>query len=401
MRDEIKRESLLRGSFLLVLPLTLLAYSLEAIIRAITPLIVLDRGGDAVMVGLVASAFALPSIIFRPIAGGLVDSGRHRTILRGGVIATAVGPILLLLLLPGTIYMLVVRFLHGTAWTFFSVSNHSLVAKLAPADRRGEASGLFMTMYALAGLIGPALGVALYTMSGEVAPVLVGVLVGSGAILVAIRIEVPESNRQPDSAPRAGGGPSFLARFVEPSALPWTLMLVTSYSAMSIFAVFPPVYALSVNAPVELLVPYFAIFGLAQAIAQPMAGPLADRLGRRRSMIIGCTVAAAGLIVAIVPSFATFTLAGFVFGLTQALVNPTISALTMERAPRHRIGTAMATYSMGYQVGIGLSSLLWGAMITLVDFSWVFVVAAGFQLLTVGLTLKLLPGRPVQSVAAP
>ncbi len=399
MRDEIKRDSLLRGSFLLILPLTLLAYSLEAIIRAVTPLIVLDRGGDAVMVGLVASAFALPSIIFRPIVGGLVDSGRHRAVLRAGVIATTFVP--MLLLLPGTVFMLVIRFLHGTVWTFFSVSNHSLVAKLAPADRRGEASGLFMTMYALAALIGPALGVALYTMNGEVAPILVGVLVGAGSILVAMRIDVPESIRQPDAALTAAARPSFLARFVEPSALPWTLMLVTSYSAMSIFAVFPPVYALAVGAPVELLVPYFAIFGLAQAIAQPMAGRLADRLGRRQSMIIGCTVAAAGLIVAIVPSFATFTLAGFVFGLSQALVNPTISALTMERAPRHRLGTAMATYTMGYQVGIGLSSLLWGAMITLVGFSWVFVVAAGFQLLTVGLSLKLLPGRPAQSVAAP
>ena len=72
----------------------------------------------------------------------------------------------LLLLLPGMVTMMVVRFLNGTGWAFFSVSNHSLMAKLAPPNRRAEASGVFMTMPAIGQLILPGLGVALYTMSG-------------------------------------------------------------------------------------------------------------------------------------------------------------------------------------------------------------------------------------------
>jgi MFS family permease len=117
-----------------------------------------------------------------------------------------------------------------------------------------------------------------------------------------------------------------------------------------------------------------------------MFGRLADRLGWRTSMVLGCLMAGTGLLIATVPSFVTFTIAAFVFSLSQSLVNTTISALTMERAPRHRLGSAMATYTMGYQVATGLSSLLWGALITSLGFSWVFVVAAGFQVLTIGLS---------------
>ena len=154
-------------------------------------------------------------------------------------------------------------------------------------------------------------------------------------------------------------------------------------------------YALHVGVPVEVLVVYFPIFGFAQAISSPVFGRLADVLGRRRSMVLGCLMAGGGLLIATIPSFVSFTIAAFVFSLSQSLVNNTISALTMERAPKHRLGSAMATYTMGYQVATGLSSLLWGALITSVGFSLVFVTAAAFQLLTVALSFALI--GPVRS----
>jgi MFS family permease len=391
--DPAARASLLRGAFLMVLPLTLFGYGLEAIVRTVTPLMMLARGGDAVLVGVLASAYALPSVLFRPIVGGLIDSWRHGRLLRGGTIAVAVIP--LFLLLPGQLMMIAVRFVHGIGWTFFSVSTHSLVAKLAPPNRRAEASGIFMAFYAIAGVIGPGLGVALYTVSGEWLPLVVAALVGGAAFLVASRIRVPEAAGLTVPAAATGPRSRALGRMVEPSALPWAFLLVTSYSAYAIFAIFPPVYALHLGVPVEVLVVYFPIFGFAQAISSPVLGRLADWLGRRTSMILGCSMAGVGLIVATIPSFVSFTVAAFVFSLSQSLVNNTISALTMERAPKHRLGSAMATYTMGYQVATGLSSLLWGALITSVGFSWVFVVAAAFQVLTIALCFVFIgPPRP-------
>jgi MFS family permease len=148
-----------------------------------------------------------------------------------------------------------------------------------------------------------------------------------------------------------------------------------------------------VGVPLDVLVLYFPIFGFAQAVSSPIFGRLADKLGRRTSMVLGCLMAGTGLLIATIPSFVTFTVAAFVFSMSQSLVNTTISALTMERAPKHRLGSAMATYTMGYQVATGLSSLLWGALITSIGFSLVFVVAAGFQVLTIVLSFLLIGSR--------
>jgi MFS family permease len=393
------RLSLLRGPFLLILPLTLFGYGLETVVRTVAPLMMLARGGDAVAVGILASAYALPSVIFRPIVGGLIDSWRHGRLLRSGMVATTIVP--MFLLLPGQLTLIVIRFINGIAWTFFSVSTHSLVAKLAPPDRRGEASGIFMGMYAVASLLGPGIAVALYAGSGEALALLVAALLGVIAFVVTTRIKVPESGpgATAQDVPTTTAA-RWLGRLVEPSALPWTLLLITSYSAYAIFSIFPPVYALEVGVPVEVLVAYFPIFGFAQAISSPLFGRLGDRVGRRTSMVIGCTVAGVGLLIATIPSFITFTIAAFVFSMSQSLVNSTISALTMERAPKHRLGSAMATYTMGFQIATGLSSLLWGALITSVGFGAVFLVGAAFQVLSVVLSFVLI-GTPPRRDPAP
>jgi MFS family permease len=173
---------------------------------------------------------------------------------------------------------------------------------------------------------------------------------------------------------------------------------VLSFSAWSLFTVFPSVYVQHLGVPVEVLVVYFPIFGLAQAISQPIFGRVADVLGRMRSIVLGAAMCLVGLLIAavpdaVLPGMLTFSVAAFFYALGQSFVNPTVSALVMERAPRHRLGSAMATYSIGYQFATGTSSILWGAIITTIGFSWLFIVAAGFQVLTILLGRRLLAPR--------
>lgn len=392
--DPPRPTSLMAGAFRPLWVLTFLAYGFDALLRAIVPIIALDQGGDAVLVGLLGTAFAIPSVIFRPIVGSLIDGWQHRLLLRSGALAIATLP--LLLLIPGSIALLISRFLYGTGWAFFSVSNHAVLARLAPPGRRAEAAAGYLTAGAIGALILPGLGVALYTALGIVPPVLFVVALGLLGVMAVLRIHVATA---PTAAGKAVREP-LLTRFLEPSALAGTLMLVTAYSSWSIFTVFPSVYAQHVQAPVEVLIAYFPIWGLAQVISQPYAGRLGDRLGRARSMVLGSAVASAALLVALIPGFVTFTIAAVLYAVSQSLVMATISALTMERAPKHRLGSAMATYSVGYQVATGLSSLLWGAMIATLGFTWVFVVALGFQALTIGLIRVLLPPRSGTLAAA-
>jgi MFS family permease len=385
-------QPLFSTAFKRVLLVTFLGFGMESVLRAIVPLIVLARGGDAVTVGIAATAYAIPALLFRPIVGRLVDTGRHQQLYRGGMLMSGTLP--LLLLLPGVLTLALVRFLVGTGWAFFSVANHSQLAKVVPAQRRAEASGVFASMSALGSLFLPALGVALYTATGEVPPILLAVGLGVAGAVVTFFSRVPPMARRASSEP-APPPASRLERLAEPSALPATALLVLSFSSWSLFTVFPPVYVQHLGIPVEVLVFYFPVFGFAQAISLPVFGRLADDLGRTRSMLLGAGMSLAGLALAtipdgLIPAMVTFGAASFLYALGQSFVTPTISALVMERAPRHRIGSAMATYSIGYQFATGTSSILWGAIITSFGFTWVFVVAMAFQVVTIALTRRLL-----------
>jgi MFS family permease len=376
-------DRVLTRSFLVVLVLTVLGFTFEHVLRPIIPLIVIDRGGDVVLVGIVAAVHSVPSILFRPTIGRLIDSGRHALLLRLGAVLGALAP--LGLMLPGLALLAPVRFLQGTGWALYSVSTHSLMARRSPADRRGEASGYFMAMPALAHLVGPGIGVALYLTTGAIGPALLATGLGVAATALAFRMHLPAPiARNPDPRPQR-----LVERLVEPSALPSTLMIAGFMLPQALFAVFAPVYALEVGAPLEWLAVYYPAFGLVLFVSQLVAGRASDRYGRNSAILAGCGVAVAGIAVAFVGgSFLTFAAGGAIYGLGMALVSPTMSALTIDRAPPDRLGAAMATYSVGYQLSSGAGSLLWGAVLAIGGFGAAFGVAIAFQLATMALSAR-------------
>ena len=381
------------GPFLGVLALAFLSFTGDSILRAAVPLMVLDRGGDAVVVGLIAAVYALPSIVLRPFIGDLVDTWSHRLLLRLGALAMAITPFFHLL--PGLVLLGVVRLVQGTGWATFSVAQHALMAKLAPIHRRGEAAGYFMAMPALATLVGPGLAVALYTTSGELMPILAASAIG--VVVVGLAFVMPV----PDRPVGTHGGPaterqaqSWRERLVEPSTLPVTVLLTAVMSANSLFLVFPPVYALAVGAPLDVLAIYYPVYGLVLTVSQLLVGRVSDRLGRVTTIRIGAVVAIAGLGVAVVgEGMLVFAVAGATYGIAVAISSPAISALTIDLAPPNRLGAAVATYTVGYQLATGLSGVLWGVIIATLGFPWPFAAAIGLQFVALALTRRIRPGR--------
>jgi MFS family permease len=157
----------------------------------------------------------------------------------------------------------------------------------------------------------------------------------------------------------------------------------------ALFAVFPPIYALEVGAPLEWLAIYYPFYGLVLFLSQLVAGRASDRYGRHAAIIAGCTAAVVGLLLALAGSgLVTFALGAAVYALGTALVSPTMSALTIDRAPPDRLGAAMATYSVGYQLSSGMGSVLWGAVLGVAGFQAAFVIAIAFQLGTMALSVR-------------
>jgi MFS family permease len=227
-------------------------------------------------------------------------------------------------------------------------------------------------------------------------------LFGLIALGIARRVEAPQAAAVVRRQARSSDGQvsGLVRHLVEPSALPGTAMLVAFGSTTTLFSIFAPVFVAAQGGGLEALVLYYPLYGLAQVVALPIGGRVGDRIGRERSIVLGTVIATAALALAVGGGLAGFTLGAITYAVASALVNPAVNAMTIERAPEGRLGSAIATYSIGYQVANGLSAVAWGALISVVGYPWPFIVAAGCQLATVGLSRRAFQARVPGSVVS-
>jgi MFS family permease len=395
-RPEAKPELFTRA-FIALCVVGFLAFSSQFLIQPVLPLLVVDRGGDEAVVGLVVAAFSLPSVLLRPWMGRLVDEWSTRGVLSAGTITLAVSSAAYLI--PGWIALFAVRIVHGAGWAAFNTGGHSMVGRLAPPARRGEASGIYNLMPGLAQMIMPAVGLALLAAFGFDVPFLFAAALAA-ATLLAIPFVTARGASRPAGQRVASGSRSLLER----GAILPMLIEILFTSVQSLFLIYPPLFAIDRGIPLEQLTLYYPTVGLTLVVSRAALARLSDRVGRGPVLVGGATTAILGLVVA---AFATdvFTLAigGCLWAIAASVTSPTAMALAMDRSEPGRMGAAMATYSLGFQLGLGGGAAVWGLVISAVGFSASFWVAIAVQIALIALLLfawRGLGGRPQRSAPA-
>lgn len=379
------------GTFKGFLVLVLLGWTLEGLLLPVIPLLILERGGDAVVVGIVAALYAFPSVAIRPFVGRMVDRRGHDRIQRVGALALGLAPAIFLV--PALPAAGLARLGQGLGWSLWSTANNVLLAVLAPRERRGEASGYYNTMRALGLLIGPPVGLWLFSMDPSLA-LIAGSGVGVACYIGASRLRVPSKAEVSPAASAVADGSSgttgLWSRIFEPSAVPAMLMIATFMASQTVFLVFGPVYARIIGADAFELALLFIAFGGTLTVAPLLGGRVSDRTGRRAAILTGCTIATVGLLIAMAPGgMATFTVGAVCIAISMAVATPAIASSTMDRAPAGKLGSALATYSVGYALASGVGGALWGLVISLFGFPWPLVGAIGLQAVTAIIAWRL------------
>lgn len=377
---------ILTAPFVALCVVAFLGFAQYHILQSVLPVLVITRGGDATIAGIVVAAHSLPSVLLRPPTGWLIDRIGARVVFP--VAASGIGITGFAYLLPGIPLLLLTRLVHGSVWSAFSAASHATLVKMAPPLRRVEAAGVYNLMPGVAQTTMPAAAFALVGVAGLMGgvglSVACGVLAWVGAIQLARwmpRHEEDASREEirPTSEPkrlrnRVG------AVMAEPAVLR-PLGLEVMYSAVQpLFLSFAPVYALTQGLPLELMPIYFLSYGGMLIAARLVLGKRADRYGRLALIRAGVAISlAALLLIWLWPGFVGLLTAGSLFAVATTLVSPTTMALTMELAPPGRIGSAMATYSLGFPLATGGSAALWGLVITEVGYPTPFLLGAALH----------------------
>ena len=377
------RPALYTPAFLALCLITFLGFSQSFALQPIIPLLVLHLGGDTALVGVALGVFSIPSIVLRPIIGRLIDRFGQERLLLVGTAGKAICAALYLV--PSLAVLIGVRVAHGLFWASFTTGSTSTLARIAPPSRRLEASSTFDLMPSLAALVMPALALLLLSAGGFSGPLVLASSLGAGAALVTLVAFRPWEARGGEPRPAAAGRGSWL----EPAAVLPMLMVLLFTTAASLFLVYPPLLAQERGIPLTDLAFYYPIYGIVLAVSRGAMGRFFEHQSRSVLLATSAVIAAVGLVIgAFAETLFLMTLAAVIFALAYGLAPPTAQAIVMERAPRERLGSAMATYTLGFQIGSGLGAAVWGFLLGPLGFTNVFLVAAGIQLVLFAVSLS-------------
>ncbi|NIJ09254.1 MFS family permease [Sphingomonas vulcanisoli] len=328
----------------------------QAMLIPTIPLYINSLGGSASLAGLALFTFAVPSFLVRPLMGNACDKWGGAFVLIAGLGILAIGG--LLYFIPYMAAVFAASILRGTAWGATSTGGLALLVTTSPQGRRGEASGYYNSAMTSASILFPA--VALWMIHGHGGyrwVFLLSIVFGVLAIPMTLAIRAP---REPTAAMRSEDGGPPQPAINRGIILAMLLNLGASIPQPAIVS-FLPLYAKHLQIGDVGL--FYVISGILTVVLRPLLGKRSDSLGRGPYIALGFVIQAIGFTVVFFGTTKIMVLTGAVIAsFGPALVGAASMALAMDFAPVHGQGRSMATYSMTYQLGGGLGSMLAGGL---------------------------------------
>lgn len=338
-------------------------------------------------IGLVTGAQFGAAVIFRLIAGALVDrKGSRRAMLSGCVLAGVAGLVYAVSLIPASpqlslAALLAGRAVLGAAESLVIVGGQSWALAVAPDDQAGRVIGWTGTALFLGLAAGSPAGSFAYEMFGlgGVAALTAALPVGAAMVIVRLR----------DSNERSSGSSSVmqLRRVARAVWLPGVAMCLStaSYGVMTAFSTL--LFAERGWQPTWLA---FTLFAAALTAVRIALGSLTDRLGGPSVAIASVMVQAAGMAAMAIGGGLVLGLAGAILaGAGYALVYPAMGLIAIGKVEVDNRGAAIGVFSAFLDLSLGVSGPIAGLIASGIGTPAIFLMAAGLALLMAPLTWRL------------
>ncbi|NLT91913.1 MAG: MFS transporter, partial [Actinobacteria bacterium] len=332
--------------FSLAILANLFSFASMYVLLATLPLYVVAIGGTVSDAGVVLACFTLSAVVVRPVVGRLSDRRAKKAIMLGGAVILAVSS-LLYAPVHSVPLLMAVRVFHGVGWAAFGTAASALAADLAPLSRRGEAMGYFGVGMNVAMAIGPALGVFLVGWTGYGSLFLTAMVLGAAAALTTAGIA------EPRRAPGQGALQRGWRSFILPSALfPSAVLFTNALTYASVVALLP-LFADEAGLGNPGL--FFTVFSVVVLVLRGPLGRVSDRRGRVAVVAPGLSVTFVALLVlSQAHSTAMMLVVAVLYAVGVGAAQPTLMAMTVDRAGPQERGAAMGTYTTAMDLGIGV-----------------------------------------------
>lgn len=319
----------------------------------IIPIYCQEIGITGSKIGIVLTAMSVATILFRPIAGYLLDNfNRYIVYIIFLALFCLSFPSFLIFPIFGA--LIVIRLYMGAVYSVCGSATMTLASDVLPPGKITEGISRFAFTISVGMAVGPYVGIQVQNhMSSKASFLTVFAIAVVALICVSCcKISYPKIKRKKFA----------LRDSIYKPALPFMfnmMFLMIPYGAVIAYS-----SILAQEKGLMSVIPYFYIC--------LVLGMLLSKLSTQRWIDAGNyhILVFASLIVLIVTmaSYLFLTtgthllLAGFFFGLGYGILQPLFQSFVTGTTPAPKRGVANATYLLSYDIGIGIGSLLMGFM---------------------------------------
>lgn len=348
-----KNEKIWNRRFILLFITNLLVLAAFYASIPIIPIYCQEIGITGSRVGIVLTAMSVATILFRPIAGYLLDNfNRYWVYLLFLALFCLSFPAFIALPFFGA--LIVVRLYMGAVYSVCGSATMTLAGDVLPQQKITEGISRFAFTVSIGMAVGPYVRLQVQNhMSSEASFLTIfGITVAALICVSCCRIRYPKVERKKFSIRDSIYGP----------ALPFMfnmMFLMIPYGAVIAYS---SIFAQEKNLTSYL--PYFYITLVAGMLVSKLSTQKWIDAGKHRILVY---VSLMILILTMVSYLFMDTgihllLAGFFFGLGYGILQPLFQSFVTGSTPAPKRGVANATYMLSYDIGIGIGSLLMGCL---------------------------------------
>lgn len=304
-------------------------------------------------VGIVLTAMSVATVLFRPIAGYLLDNfNRYHVYLIFLAMFCIAFPLFLAFPFFGA--LVIIRLYMGAVYSVCGSATMTLAGDVLPLNKITEGISRFAFTISIGMAVGPFVGIQVQNHMSSTASFLTVFAISVVAFICVscCRISYPKIERRRFS----------LKESIYKPALPFMgnmMFLMIPYGAVIAYS-----SILAQEKGLTDVIPYFYICLVAGMLLSKLSTQKMIDAGKHRVLVFISIV----ILIITMASYvfletgAHLLVAGFFFGLGYGVLQPLFQSFVTGTTPPAKRGVANATYLLSYDIGIGIGSLLMGFM---------------------------------------
>lgn len=334
-----------------------------------------ELGGGGAQVGIGVGVYAVSAALLRPLVGRIGDTKGRRILAVSG--SAIVGVSIVGYSLAGSLWVLVIaRLLTGVGEAAMFVGVATAAQDLAPDHRRGEAASYFSVALYGGLAVGPPVGEALVRHGYTTLWLVMGACAGLASVTA---LWIPTGRTYIVTQRR---------RFLQPDALWPGLILFLGLIPFVAFVTFVPLHAETLG--MDNVGGVLGLYAGLVLVIRIVGARIPDRIGWRRGSTIALLAVAAGVaLVAAWSAIAALWLGAIGLALGMSLLYPSLFTAVMFAAPEGERSHAVGTFSVFFDLSMGLGATLVGVAVSLSNERGGFATAGALALVGLGSQILL------------